>query len=178
MICYLHKRLKQSSTSVAAQGCHGRMRSSITSDLLSLDCGFNSLDCRCDSLLLVINPLLQRCGKMWRAQGSYELNWSYFIKKMIGVQQRLPGAYTLSQVQVFVTLWTVALQTPVHGISQERGVGCHFLLQGLFPTQGSNLHLLQLLHCQVDFLLLCHLGIPVTLWLPLTRTVLHEHPLL
>ena len=34
----------------------------------------------------------------------------------------------------------------VHGILHERilGVGCHFLLQGIFPTQGSNLHLL---HC-------------------------------
>ena len=28
------------------------------------------------------------------------------------------------------------------------GVGCHFLLQGMFPTQGSNLHLLHLLHWQ------------------------------
>ena len=26
------------------------------------------------------------------------------------------------------------------------GVGCHFLLQGIFPTQGSNPHLLGLLH--------------------------------
>ena len=24
------------------------------------------------------------------------------------------------------------------------GMGCHFLLQGIFPTQGSNLHLLHL----------------------------------
>ena len=27
-------------------------------------------------------------------------------------------------------------------------VGCHFLLQGIFPTQGSNLHHLRLLHWQ------------------------------
>ena len=26
------------------------------------------------------------------------------------------------------------------------GMGCHALLQGIFPTQGSNLHLLHLLH--------------------------------
>ena len=26
---------------------------------------------------------------------------------------------------------------------RDTGVGCHFLLQGIFPTQGSNLHLLQ-----------------------------------
>ena len=36
----------------------------------------------------------------------------------------------------------------VHGILQARitGVGCHALLQGNFPTQGSNLRLLWLLH--------------------------------
>ena len=35
----------------------------------------------------------------------------------------------------------------VHGILQARiqGVGCHFLLQGIFPTQGSNPGLL---HCR------------------------------
>ena len=27
-------------------------------------------------------------------------------------------------------------------------MGCHFLLQGIFPTQGSNLHPLHLLHCR------------------------------
>ena len=46
----------------------------------------------------------------------------------------------------------------VHGISQARnsrtGMGCHFLLQGIFLTQGSNPHLL---HWQADSLLLSHL---------------------
>ena len=28
----------------------------------------------------------------------------------------------------------------VHGILQARKLGCHFLLQGIFPTQGLNLH--------------------------------------
>ena len=39
----------------------------------------------------------------------------------------------------------------VCGISpgMNTGVGCHFLLQGIFPTQGSNLHFL---HWQVDSL--------------------------
>ena len=31
-------------------------------------------------------------------------------------------------------------------------VGCHALFQGVFPTQGSNLHLLCLLHWPVGFL--------------------------
>ena len=46
----------------------------------------------------------------------------------------------------------------VHGIfpGKNTGVGCHFLLQGLFPTQGSNLHLLHLLQGQADSLPLSH----------------------
>ena len=39
-------------------------------------------------------------------------------------------------------------------------MGCNFLLQGIFLTQGLNLHLLHLLHWQVDSLLLCHQGSP------------------
>ena len=48
----------------------------------------------------------------------------------------------------------------VHGIFQARILesGCCFLLQGIFPTQGLNLHLLRLLHWQVDYLPLRHLG--------------------
>ena len=45
----------------------------------------------------------------------------------------------------------------VHGIWNAR-VGCHFLLQGIFPTQGSNLHLLCLRHWQVNSLPLSYLG--------------------
>ena len=45
----------------------------------------------------------------------------------------------------------------VHGIFSglNTGVGCHFLLQGIFLTQGSNPHLL---HWQAYLLQLCHLG--------------------
>ena len=47
----------------------------------------------------------------------------------------------------------------VHGGKNTR-VGCHFLLQGIFPTQGSNLHLLLPLHWQEDSSPLRHLGNP------------------
>ena len=40
---------------------------------------------------------------------------------------------------------------------RNTGVGCHFLLQGILPTQGSNPHLL---HCQADSLPLNHLRSP------------------
>ena len=48
----------------------------------------------------------------------------------------------------------------VHGIFQARNtaVGCHFLLQGIFLTQGSYPGLLCLLHWQAGSLLQCHVG--------------------
>ena len=44
---------------------------------------------------------------------------------------------------------------------KNTGEGCHFLHQGIFPTQGLNLSLLYLLHWQANSLLLGHLGSPV-----------------
>ena len=45
-----------------------------------------------------------------------------------------------SRVQLFVTPWTVAtkLLCPWDFPGKNTGVDCHFLLQGIFPTQGSN----------------------------------------
>ena len=40
-------------------------------------------------------------------------------------------------------------------------MGCHGLLQGIFLTQGSNLHLLCLLHCRWIHYWLSHQGSPV-----------------
>ena len=55
----------------------------------------------------------------------------------------------------------------VHGSFQARnpGMGCHFLLQGIFPTQGSNLRLLCLLHCRWILYQLCHWGCPSILYI-------------
>ena len=53
----------------------------------------------------------------------------------------------ISRVPLFATIWTVACQAPLSvGFSRQEGVGCHALLQGIFLTEGSNLHLLHLLH--------------------------------
>ena len=59
---------------------------------------------------------------------------------------------SLRRVRLFVTLWTVA---PLPG--KNTGVGCRFLLQGIFPTQGSNLPLLR---WQEDSLPGSHQGSP------------------
>ena len=56
-------------------------------------------------------------------------------------------AELLSRVQIFATPWIVAHQAPLSmGFPrQEYWSGLPFLLQGIFPTQGSNLGLL---HCR------------------------------
>ena len=43
---------------------------------------------------------------------------------------------------------------------KNTGVGCHFLLQGIFLTQGSSSRLLHLLHWKADSLPLSHLRSP------------------
>ena len=54
--------------------------------------------------------------------------------------------------------WTVASQAPLWNFpSKYSGVGCHFLLQRIFSTQESNLHLL---NWQADSLPLSHLAFP------------------
>ena len=66
---------------------------------------------------------------------------------------------SLSCVPLFATPWTPS-DSSVHGVfhSKNTNSGCHFLLQGIFLTQGSNLCLL---HWQVNSLPLSHQGSPV-----------------
>ena len=58
----------------------------------------------------------------------------------------------LSRGQRFGTPWTVAHQTSLsmEFPGKNTGVGCHFLLQVIFPTQASNPRLLHLLYRQAD----------------------------
>ena len=53
-------------------------------------------------------------------------------------------------------LWPNRLLCPWDFPGKNTGVGCHFVLQGIFLTQGLNP---RLLHWQVDSLPLSHLGI-------------------
>ena len=75
--------------------------------------------------------------------------------------RNLPGVCAcvccfFSRVQPCVTQWTVARQAHLFmGFSRhEYGVSSHALLQRIFQTQGSNLHLLYLLLWQAGSLLL------------------------
>ena len=65
----------------------------------------------------------------------------------------------LSRVQLFVTLWTVAHQAlcPRDSSGKNTGVGCHSLLQGIFPTPGIEPGS-PILHWQADSYPLYHQG--------------------
>ena len=59
------------------------------------------------------------------------------------------------------------LLCPWNFLGKNTGVGCHFLLQGIFPTQGSNQRLLHLLLWRADSLPLRHLGsLYSRVWIP------------
>ena len=64
-------------------------------------------------------------------------------------------------------LYPTRFLCPSDSPGKNIGVDCHFLLQGIFPTQGLNLCLSQLLHWQVYCLPLSHLRNPShSLWPP------------
>ena len=70
-------------------------------------------------------------------------------------------ARTHTLTQSWPTLWgpmncsPSRLLCPWDFPGKDTEVDCHFLLQGIFPTQGSNSHLLHLLDWQVDSLYHC-----------------------
>ena len=49
---------------------------------------------------------------------------------------------SVSRVRLFATPWAVAHQAPLSMEFSRQEVDSHFLLQGIFPTQGMNLGLL------------------------------------
>ena len=53
------------------------------------------------------------------------------------------------------------LLCPCNSSNKNTGVVCHALLQGIFPTQESNLHLFCLLHWQAGSLPLAPPGKPI-----------------
>ena len=58
----------------------------------------------------------------------------------------------LSCIRLFATPWIIACQAPLSMDFPGKNTGedCQFLLQGIFPTQGSNPCLLCLVHWQTD----------------------------
>ena len=70
------------------------------------------------------------------------------------------GGLVTKSCLTLLTPWTVAYQDPLSlGFPrQEYWMGCHFLFQGIFSTQGSNPHLLWVLYHWANWEALNHLG--------------------
>ena len=75
---------------------------------------------------------------------------------------KLICSVVLSYSQYFLPrgLQPAGFHCPWDSPGENTGVDDHFLLQGIFLTQGLNLCLLCLLHWEVDSLPLCYLGNP------------------
>ena len=78
------------------------------------------------------------------------------------IKLRAHKVTSLLSFSLFVTPWTIVRQAPLlMGFSRQgTRVGCHFLLQRVFPTQRSNPCVLHLLPWQADSLPLSHRGSP------------------
>ena len=79
----------------------------------------------------------------------------------LGLSVRRCVCYLLSCVWLFMTPWTVQftrLLCPWNSPGMNTGVSCHFLVQGIFPTQRL---IPWLLHCRQSLYHLSHQGSPV-----------------
>ena len=100
-----------------------------------------------------LNPSVLHCRQTlyhWN-QMEPHFPWLLGTKDLNGSSSSPSSLCVFSRVRLFATPWTVAHQAPLSmaGIqSKNTGGGCHFLFQGLFPTQGLNPCLL---HWQADF---------------------------
>ena len=85
------------------------------------------------------------------------LLYGYLIYKCVCVLSHL----VVSDSLLPHGLQPTRLLCPWGSPGKNTGVGCHFLLQRIFPTQGSNPHLLGLLHWQAGSLPLAPPGKPM-----------------
>ena len=85
--------------------------------------------------------------------------WQYFLLMIFQWQTLLKSgtcvrAKLLQLLFDSAILWTVDRQAlcPWHSPGKNTRAGCHALLQGIFSTQGSNLHLLHYRPCYITHL--------------------------
>ena len=115
-------------------------------------------------LIQVQSKDLQDLGKIIQNVSRGKLSCQ-LVQKGTFAQKVMKGAFMLNHfscVQLFVTLWIVAHQTPLcpwDSPGKNTRVGCYALLQGIFLTRGLNPCLLCLLHWQASSLPLVLPGI-------------------
>ena len=105
----------------------------------------------------ILVSVLKHCGVVLPVSGTL-INMSYHTHSFVSATLlTLSEVKSLSHVQLFLTPWTVACQTPpsMGFPGKSTGMSCHSLLQRIFLTKGSNPGLL---HCRQMHYHLSHQG--------------------
>ena len=89
--------------------------------------------------------------------GHWRINRNRFLQVIRAFRATVLRCSVMSDSLQPRGLLPARLLYPRNSPGKKIGVGCHFLLQGIFPTQGLNPCPLHLRHWQVDFLPLHHL---------------------
>ena len=110
--------------------------------------------------------------EQWKEKGRIVVEWvqSWYVarwKKFWSLVAKKANVFNSTEMDTWKWKWSRLVKSKSlrpHGLSPTRllcpgkstGVGCHFLLQGIFPTQKSNPGLL---HCRQILYHLSHQGI-------------------
>ena len=135
-------KIKMTFSSPPGEGL-GAVKSTSWKDILKTRCWRTDVT---DGKPLVAVPVTRALRELLR-KGSTSRRAKQSHERPEGLTLRTVHCISLSQiwewlspVQLFATPWTVAHQAPWSRDfpGMNTGVGCHSLLQGIFPTQGSN----------------------------------------
>ena len=97
-----------------------------------------------ENVLVIANTVFQQHQRRlytWTSPDSQYQNQIDYILCSQRWRKKEKKMKLLSHARLFVTPWTVActkLLCPWDFQGKRTGVGCHFLLQEIFPTQGLN----------------------------------------
>ena len=107
-------------------------------------------------------PVVKTCC-LYCSRPRFDLNWGTAYQTARPKKQKQHKLYICIHTHIYVAsvvsdswqprgLQPARLHCPQASPGKNTKVGCHALLQGIFPTQGWNLLLLHLLHWQVNSL--------------------------
>ena len=108
-----------------------------------------------DNIVIIVSECIAICLFLYSFRRTVSPKWNSWGGRTGVVLSCCLCACVLSHfshVQLFATLWTslwpTRLLCPWDFPGKNTGMGCHALLQRIFPTEGSNTHVLSFLHCR------------------------------
>ena len=110
-----------------------------------------------------IKPFTCWATSTWRVRGNQCSHLGLYKTQNLTTVTRFLFQLCESRSVMSNSLWPHGLYNPWNSPGQNTGVGSLSLLQGIFPTQGSNPGLL---HCRQVLYQLSHKGSPLVLYVP------------